>query len=1319
MMNMEFLRSATFRLLACALITYALVIGIDGLSTLKARSAVPTTNQCTPNPCYNRAICRSRDDGYLCFCVPGFQGEHCQIEVNECVSQPCRNGATCMDKVSGYTCLCNSGFTGSTCEIQIDECQSQPCLNSGSCHDYINHFSCNCMPGFQGDRCEINVDECQDQPCLNGALCIDGVNGYSCDCSLTAFTGQHCETPSPQCTSQPCLNSATCLEDYGNYKCDCLPGFKGRQCEVDVSECSSSPCMYGGACIELSWQSLYGSEPLLPDHYDPQHATGFICHCNSGTTGTLCEEIVEACDPNPCENGGQCESIVGGYVCHCSQQSQDEFLYVGQNCSEALLGCEGHKCQNKGSCSPFLIDGYHGYSCLCTPGHTGPLCQTSTAFSFEQRGYLLLQSPTVATEAHCNITLSFRTVLPRAMLFQRISGGIVLVLELLDGQLRLNMWREASGGGGAKRESLQLSQTLELPVNVTDGEWYSVEALLGDGLLSLRLLDGGICWEQECQRKALVEGTLPGAETQESPVQTTSIGGVVEADGVTNQAFIGCLRDVFVDSRLVDPGLWLSDLAVNVTPGCNHRDRCQDRPCQNRGQCINQWQSYQCRCPRPYDGPDCTEEYVSGRFGNEDSQSYAVFTITDDPGSDITISFFLRTRRHTGILLVIANSTSQYLRLWLDEGRIKVQLHNFETLTSERVVNNGEIHFVSVVVDHEHMDLYVANRKQGRAEVRMIDSQMGDVVYVGGLAELKASSAFGGYFKGCIQDLRINAERLQFFMLDARVTSYPLELMANVTAGCTGDDSCISNPCQNGGMCYSVWDDFTCTCPPNTAGRRCEEVKWCELSPCPTEAECHTLIQGYECFANATFLDNSSVLSYRGNGHIRRSLTSISLAVRTRKRHTSLLHAERGLEFVTVSVQDGLLVLELQSRAAEGEGSSTVSLSSRRLVSDGVWHKVHLFMVTPWAEVSRWTLVLDEDTEDARTSGNEGGNLDFLREEVDILLGGLGPKDGWSLVGCMSTVEVGGIALPYYSPSEVKLPRTQEEQFLLMSSSEPRSGCSGGTVCEPNPCLNGASCQDKWNLFSCSCEEGWTGRRCEVNANMCTSNPCVHGNCSIQGPAYECACEFGYTGVDCEEVVDVCENHLCAHGATCLHGVGRYACLCTENYTGPYCSDRIEEIPWYLVVNRKIKTKLPVSICGDENRNYTCFNAGNCTERDLSCDCLSGFTGHRCGIRIWKLLLQTHNMRSKELPMQVKQAILRLQKNALLTSEGQISNLLLSVSLVSVLLLLVLVSTSVGLLMALNRRATHGTYSPSRQEKEGSRVEMWDIAQPPPVERLI
>lgn len=59
--------------------------------------------------------------------------------------------------------------------------------------------------------------------------------------------------------------------------------------------------------------------------------------------------------------------------------------------------------------------------------------------------------------------------------------------------------------------------------------------------------------------------------------------------------------------------------------------------------------------------------------------------------------------------------------------------------------------------------------------------------------------------------------------------------------------SAQSNPCHNGGVCYSLWDDFSCSCPANTAGKACEQVRWCELSPCPPTAQCREVPQGFEC----------------------------------------------------------------------------------------------------------------------------------------------------------------------------------------------------------------------------------------------------------------------------------------------------------------------------------------------------------------------------------------------------------------------------------------------------------------------------------------
>ncbi|XP_068599575.1 protein crumbs homolog 1 [Brachionichthys hirsutus] len=1277
--------------------------------------------RCSPNPCRNRALCRGRGDGYSCFCVPGFQGAHCQVDVNECVSQPCRNGATCVDRVGRFSCLCSAGFTGVTCEVQIDECQSQPCLHGGSCHGYTGGFACTCTSGFQGHRCEINIDECLEQPCRNGAECIDGANDYRCDCSHTAFTGSHCEIPLPACHSEPCYNSAICQDNQGNYTCECWPGFAGRQCEVDIDECGSSPCMHGGLCMERSRRAVHGREPLLPGRFDQRHAAGYICSCPPGTTGSICQEAINQCASGPCRNGGRCENHVGGYACHCPAQSLNGFLYGGVNCDERLVGCEGHQCQNGGSCSPVLLNGTHGYLCSCLPGHSGPLCMTSTVFSFERRGYLRLQGPLVDAGASCNITVSFKTVHPRALLFQRGGGGgLLLSLELDEGLLHLTLRMEAPAAPEGERPS----QVLLLPRGVVDGEWHSVEAVLGNGEFSLKLLhDAGSCGSRTCNKSAGVEAPPTGLAL--SP-QSTFIGGTLP--DASRPAFIGCMRDVFVDRQLVVPQGWPSDSAVNVLPGCSHGDRCLDAPCQRGARCVNLWQSYQCLCPRPYEGRDCEDEHVPARFGSEDSRSYAAFTITDHLGDRLSVSLFLRTRTHSGLLLALANSSSQYLRVWLEEGKVTVQLAGFRSLKAGGAVDDGEVHFVSVEVEEGRMQLFLAAREQGHVGVQDFSVQAGHTVLVGGLLGGRMTSVYGGYFKGCIQDLRINDRRLQFFGSDASARSYPLELMENVTAGCSGGNACRSNPCLNGGTCSSMWDDFACTCPPKTAGRRCEEVKWCELSPCPADTECRTLEQGYECYSNATFLNRSTVLSFQGNGRTSRNLTSLSLKLRTRSRDAAVLHAEKAPAFVTLSVRDGFLSVELQSAAGDGgqeaaAGSAPSSLSSRTRVNDNEWHSVDLFMAAPWEHASEWTLVLDGDVEAASTSRDKEGNLDFLRQGADIFLGGLPHASGWFLTGCLSTVELGGVALPYLSSSDVSLPRIQE-QFAQTSSHPPLLGCSGAPVCEPNPCRNGGRCRDLFNAYNCSCAEGWAGSRCDFFTDTCASGPCVHGSCSVHGPAYQCACELGFAGVDCDEEVGVCADHLCAHGGTCLQGPDRYACLCPENYTGALCNERIEEIPWYIVV-RKVP-KLPVSVCGDAARNYTCFNGGNCTDRPLSCDCPPGFLGHRCEQEVDECESNPclnggycRNLVDKfacVCDMSYAGDVCQTD----LTSEGLNSDLLLSVSLVSVVLLLVLIVTSVGLVgVALSRRATHGAYNPSRQEKEGSRVEMWSITQPPPVERLI
>lgn len=128
--------------------------------------------------------------------------------------------------------------------------------------------------------------------------------------------------------------------------------------------------------------------------------------------------------------------------------------------------------------------------------------------------------------------------------------------------------------------------------------------------------------------------------------------------------------------------------------------------------------------------------------------------------------------------------------MWLEDGKVTVQLDSWESVRSEVVVDDGQVRLVSVELAENRLTLRVGGEKQGDMEAGSAAVRAGDAVHVGGLPLSRATSAFGGYFKGCIQDVRINDRRLQFFEMDASESSLLPKVLENVTAGCTGDNVC-------------------------------------------------------------------------------------------------------------------------------------------------------------------------------------------------------------------------------------------------------------------------------------------------------------------------------------------------------------------------------------------------------------------------------------------------------------------------------------------------------------------------------------------------
>ncbi|XP_038139449.1 protein crumbs homolog 1-like [Cyprinodon tularosa] len=925
--------------------------------------------------------------------------------------------------------------------------------------------------------------------------------------------------------------------------------------------------------------------------------------------GTSHTEDLGGCEQQPCQNGGVCESHSEGFRCLCSQQSQNGRLYVGENCTVPLTGCEESQCENGGRCSPLLVNDQHTFMCICPPGFSGPRCRTSTTFSFESQGYMYIDTKQLESESPLNLTFSFRTENPTGTLFQRRVDDLFLTIELMDGHLCLFSLKNQSNKALVQ----------ELPEYLSNNKWHTAEASLGGAVSLIRLL----CRERSCTRNSSAAvhpmhstAALPEPGAVRQTLFLGAIAGNWSSGGVEDEAnhppaFLGCFRDVIVDSLLVLPAEAPKDssIQVNIVAGCSDRDKCEDSPCQNRGRCVSRgWRRYTCKCHRPYDGEDCAEEYISARFGNKDLESYAVFSLDNNPGDSLVISMFIRTRQTSGLLVIMANTTSQYLRLWLVEGKIRVQVNNFETLVGRNPVSNGHFHLVTVKLEGTSATLFQSAQIEGSMTTRRVQANPDDLVYVGGLPDSRASASFGGYFKGCVQDLRINSKRLQFYPIPTPVESYSLQKLVGVAEGCSSDNACAANPCLNGGECYSMWDDFICSCPPNTAGQRCEEVKWCELSPCPVTTVCQPLSQGFECLSNVTIRLENNIFWYHSNGKIKRNLTSISLSFRTRQTEAVLLYSQRGPDIITLSLLNSHLFMELQAGANKDSGR--VTAQSRAPLSDGEWHFVSISKDkrTP---ASSWIIEVDEEKEYISVSGANFGDLNFLRDGADIFVGGLNQESGATFLGCLGPVKIGGLHLPFHLDKELNLPRPQEEQFVRDNSNHsPWYGCWGASVCSPNPCQNGGACEDLFDLHRCTCPSDWTGSLCQEKTDTCISHPCVYGNCTNLSKGFKCECEAGFTGKRCDVEVDMCENSSCSYGATCLKGFRSYTCLCPRNMTGYYCDVKIPDTPWYIETDPL--PQLPASSCVGTRWNYNCFNGGNCSETGNTCYCLPGFTGQWC-----------------------------------------------------------------------------------------------------------
>jgi len=117
----------------------------------------------------------------------------------------------------------------------------------------------------------------------------------------------------------------------------------------------------------------------------------------------------------------------------------------------------------------------------------------------------------------------------------------------------------------------------------------------------------------------------------------------------------------------------------------------------------------------------------------------------------------MRSLKHNGLLFQFHREGKPYLTIYLRENTVAIYSPHTTLLSEAKSVTDGSNHLVTIKVQNGHVVFPKAGHNRALGNVTI---EAGDVAFVGGLPAGKNMNAWGGNFKGCLQDIRMDHKQL-------------------------------------------------------------------------------------------------------------------------------------------------------------------------------------------------------------------------------------------------------------------------------------------------------------------------------------------------------------------------------------------------------------------------------------------------------------------------------------------------------------------------------------------------------------------------------
>uniref|UniRef100_A0A4W6E8D2 Neurexin 1b n=1 Tax=Lates calcarifer TaxID=8187 RepID=A0A4W6E8D2_LATCA len=546
-----------------------------------------------------------------------------------------------------------------------------------------------------------------------------------------------------------------------------------------------SPLFVGGISPKLRSLALQMTSTAVKDQLP---FTGWITDIKVNNTESVMINsegvLKDLCGTsNMCLNGGVCSLINNEPTCDCSQTG-----FQGKDCSEGpahlMMGDQGKE---------EYVATFKGSEFFCYDLSLNPIQSSSDeitlSFKTLQRNGLMLHTGKSAD--YVNLALKNGAV---SLVINLGSGAFEALVEPVNGKFNDNDWhdvkvtrnlRQHSGIGHAMVNKLHCSVTISVDgILTTTGYTQEDYTMLGSDDFFY------------------VGGSPSTADLPGSPVSNN---------------FMGCLKEVVYKNN--DVRLELSRLA-----------RQGDPKMKIHGTVAFKCENVATLDPITFETPESL--IILNKWNAKKTGS---------------ISFDFRTTEPNGLLLFSHGKPKQQPKDSKSPQTLKVDFFAIEMLDGHlyllldmgsgttktkavnKKVNDGEWYHVDFQRDGRSGTISIntlrtAYTAPGESEILDLD----DNLYLGGLPENKMGLVFPtevwtallnyGYV-GCIRDLFIDGQSKDVRRLAE------IQKAAGVKPSCSKEPpkQCLSNPCQNNGICREGWNRYVCDCSgTGYLGRSCE-----------------------------------------------------------------------------------------------------------------------------------------------------------------------------------------------------------------------------------------------------------------------------------------------------------------------------------------------------------------------------------------------------------------------------------------------------------------------------------------------------------------